>query len=94
MRLTLAALALVAGFAFSAHAEEPAKQPAEKKSEGMMNHGMMNEKMDMGHMHAMMGECMKMHKDEKMCEGQTIEQCQKNMGKDDCSSMMKKMKTK
>lgn len=88
--------------AFSAQAEEPATQDhqqnhaagqsAEKKPEGMMNHEMMGGKMDMGQMHAMMGDCMKMHKDGKMCEGQMMEQCQKNMEKDDCSKMMKKMK--
>lgn len=102
MKLTLVAIALVAGFAFSAQAEEPATQDhqqhhttdqsAEKNPEGMMNHEMMGGKMDMGQMHAMMGDCMKMHKDGKMCEGQMMEQCQKNMEKGECSKMMKKMK--
>lgn len=99
MKVTLVAIALVAGFAFSAQAEDqPAMQnhttdqAAEKKPEGMMNHEMMGGKMDMVQMHAMMGECMKMHKDGKMCDGQMMEQCQKNMGKDDCSKMMKKAK--
>lgn len=101
MKLTILALALVAGFSFSAHAEEQqpqdhqqhhtADQATEKKAEGM-NHEMMGGKMDMGQMHAMMGDCMKMHKDGKMCEGQMMEQCQKNMGKEDCSKMMKKAK--
>lgn len=104
MRLTLAALVLVAGFAFSANAEEPVGQDHQKHHaadssddkmhEGMMNHEMMGGKMNMGQMHAMMGDCMKMHKDGKMCEGQLREQCQKNMDKDECSKMMKKMKKK
>ena len=102
MKSILVTIALVAGFAFSAQAEEtaaPARQPtqatektADKKPEAMMNHEMMAGKMDMGQMHAMMGDCMKMHKDGKMCEGQTMEQCQKNMEKGECSKMMKKMK--
>ncbi len=103
MRLTLVAIALIAGFAISAQAEESATQDhqqhhtadvsSEKKPEGMMNHEMMGGgKMDMGQMHTMMGECMKTHKDGKMCEGQMMEQCQKNMEKGDCSKMMKKMK--
>jgi hypothetical protein len=99
MKVTLVTIALVAGFAFSAQAEDqPAQehhtteQTAEKKPEGMMNHEMMAGKMDMQHMHVMMGECMKMHNDGKMCDGQMMEQCQKNMGKDDCSKMMKKAK--
>lgn len=104
MKATLLVLAMVAGLTFSAQAEEPSAQDhqehhvtdqsAEKKPEGMMNHEMMNGKMDMNQMHAMMGDCMKMHKDGKMCDGQMMDQCQKNMGKDDCSKMMKKMKKK
>lgn len=102
MKSTILALALVAGFAFSAHAEEQkaqdhqqhhtAEQGTEKKPEGM-NHEMMGGKMDMNQMRSMMGDCMKMHKDGKMCEGQMMEQCQKNMGKGDCSKMMKKAKS-
>ena len=101
MKLTILGLALVAGFSFSTHAEEQQAQDhqqhhttapgTEKKSAGM-NHEMMGGKMDMGQMHTMMSDCMKMHKDGKMCEGQMMEQCQKNMGKEDCSKMMKKEK--
>lgn len=102
MKLAILALLLVAGFSFSAQAEEQqaqnhqqhhtTDQGSEKKPEGVNQHGMMGGKMDMGQMHAMMGDCMKMHKDGKMCEGQMMEQCQKNMGKEDCSKMMKKAK--
>lgn len=92
MKLAIVALALVAGFSFSVQAEEPQTDKAtEKKSQGM-NHEMMGGKMDMSQMHSMMGDCMKMHKDGKMCEGQMMEQCQKNMGEGDCSKMMKKAK--
>lgn len=57
---------------------------------GMGDHGMMNGKMDMKQMHSMMHDCMQMHKDGKMCEGQAMEQCQKDMDKKDCMKMMKK----
>jgi hypothetical protein len=99
MKFTLATLVLVMGFSFSSLAEEQkapdqqhATEPQQDKAMEGMNHGMMGGKMDMAQMHAMMGECMKMHKDGKMCEGSMMEQCQKNMGKNECSQMMKKAK--
>lgn len=52
----------------------------------------MMEKMDMNQMQGMMHECMEMHKDGKMCEHQTMEQCQAKMGKGDCQKMMKSIK--
>ena len=92
MKLSIATFVLLAGFSFSVMAEEQknpheqhhaAAEASDKKSENM-NH----------EMHAMMGECMKMHKDGKMCEGQMMEQCQKNMAKGECSKMMKNTKMK
>lgn len=58
---------------------------------GMMNSGMMG-KMDMNQMMGMMNECMKMHKDGKMCDHQTMEKCQENMSKQECMKMMKQAK--
>ena len=73
----------------SEHHQESA--PAQKTQEGGMGeHGMMGGKMDMGKMHTMMHDCMQNHKDGKMCEGQAMEQCQKDMDKKDCMKMMKK----
>ena len=58
---------------------------------GMMNNGMMG-KMDMNQMMGMMQQCMAMHKDGQMCDHQTMEQCQKGMGKQQCMNMMKQAK--
>ncbi|MER2511131.1 MAG: hypothetical protein ABTQ25_01690 [Nitrosomonas ureae] len=58
---------------------------------GMMNNGMMG-KMDMGQMMGMMQQCMAMHKDGNMCDHQTMEKCQENMGKQQCMNMMNQAK--
>ena len=58
---------------------------------GMMNNGMMG-KMDMSQMMGMMQQCMAMHKDGQMCDHQTMEKCQENMGKQQCMNMMKQAK--
>jgi len=50
--------------------------------------------MDSDHMMGMMHECMEMHKDGKMCEHQTMEQCQQKMGKTECQNMMKDIEKK
>lgn len=80
------------GFAGFAHAEDAKTTSAPAQKGGMAEHGMMGEKMDMEKMHSMMNDCMQMHKDGKMCEGQAMEQCQKGMDKKDCMKMMKKTK--
>ncbi len=71
------------------HPEGQKTAPADSK---MQDQGSMMGKMDMGQMHSMMGECMKMHKDGKMCEHDTMEKCQSNMKMDDCKKMMKQTK--
>ena len=46
-------------------------------------------KMDM---ESMMQDCMKMHKDGKMCDQNTMAKCEENMGKGECEKMMKHTK--
>lgn len=78
----------------------PEAQAPQKKDEssGMMGQGSMMGKegmmgqMDMNQMMGMMHECMEMHKDGKMCEHQTMEQCNTKMGKEECQKMMKEVK--
>lgn len=56
---------------------------------GHMGHG------NMEHMKGMMEECMKNHKDGKMCNEKMMEQCHSGkMAKEDCHKMMKNMKAK
>ena len=65
----------------------PEGQTTETKTDkGEM--GMMG-KMDM---HAMMGNCMKMHKDGKMCDNEMMGQCQKQMSKGECMKIIKATK--
>ena len=68
------------------HPEGEAKEKA--KGNDMMG------SMNMGDMKGMMHECMKMHKDGKMCDHQAMKKCQENMGKGDCQKMMKEAKAK
>ncbi|HPI39424.1 MAG TPA: hypothetical protein PLJ21_01385 [Pseudobdellovibrionaceae bacterium] len=80
------------------HPEGAAKEETQKKAEPSSGHdvggmGMMG-KMDMGQMHTMMGECMKTHKNGKMCDHDMMDKCQKQQGKDACMKMMNEMKTK
>lgn len=70
---------------------EDAVVPAAKDAKTMESHDMMG-KMDMAQMHTMMGDCMKMHKDGKMCDQNTMAKCEENMGKDECQKMMKHAK--
>jgi len=58
---------------------------------GMMNNGMMG-KMDMSQMMGMMQQCQAMHKSHKMCDHQIMSQCQANMGKQQCMTMLKEAK--
>jgi hypothetical protein len=71
-------------------------KPSNENS-GMMGGGMMNKdmmgKMDMNQMMGMMNSCMEQHKDGKMCDHQTMEECQKNMDHKGCQKMMKEMKS-
>lgn len=83
IKSTLAAF-LLTGFIAIANAEEVKKD--DKSEMGMM------EKMDMKQMHSMMGECMKMHNDGKMCKHDMMEKCEKQMSKSECTKMMKKVK--
>ena len=53
----------------------------------MVKNGMMN-KMDMNQCMSMMNQCMSMHKNEKTCDDQVMEKCQKNMNKKDCMQMI------
>jgi hypothetical protein len=52
------------------------------------------DKKDMAKMNGMMKDCMKMHKDKKMCDQNTMEKCQMDMKKEECQKMMKEEKTK
>lgn len=70
------------------HKHEEKKESPKAEAQSATSHGMMG-KMDMGQMHTMMGECMKMHKDGKMCEHNTMEKCQSQMDKGECMKMMK-----
>ncbi len=47
-----------------------------------------------GEMMGMMHDCMKMHKDGKICNHESMKKCEEKMGKDDCAKMMKNMKAK
>ncbi len=71
-------------------------KPSDEKN-GMTGGGMMNKdmmgKMDMDQMMGMMNSCMEQHKDGKMCDHQTMEECQKNMDHKGCQKMMKEMKS-
>jgi hypothetical protein len=76
----------------SLYAQEAGKTAVEKKSE--MTHkmnGMDMKGMDMNHMSGMKNDCMKEHKDNKMCDDQTMKKCEEKMGAGDCSKMMKDM---
>lgn len=87
----VSAMALV-GFIFvgTVNAED-AKVPATMDTNTMHSQGMMG-KMDMAQMHTMRGDCMKMHKDGKMCDQNTMAKCEENMGKGECEKMMKHTK--
>lgn len=80
-------------FANDEHHPEKKKEASKAENTASNEHGMMG-KMDMGQMHAMMGECMKMHKDGKMCEHNTMEKCQSQMDKGECRKMMKEANSK
>lgn len=62
--------------------------PAEKSDVHSMDYA------NMGHMMGMMDECMKNHKDGKMCKDQVMSECNGKMSKKDCQKMMKEMKNK
>ncbi len=80
-------------FANDEHHPEEKKEAPKVEAQSSADQGMMG-KMDMGQMHAMMGDCMKMHKDGKMCEHDTMEKCQAQMDKAECMKMMKSSKKK
>lgn len=70
---------------------EVTNAPAAHDMKTMGNHNMMG-KMDMTQMHTMMGDCMKMHNDGKMCDQNTMTKCQETMAKGECQKMMKHTK--
>ncbi len=92
LKLMAAVFVMVGGMSLVAHAEgTPAQAEMPKEQAGQMaNHQMMDGKMDKEKMHSMMKECMSSNKDGKMCESQTMEQCEKGMDKKECKKMMKK----
>ena len=81
------------------------KTMPEKKGEMKMDSKEMNgmemagkdgvmDKTEMTKMNGMMKDCMKIHKDGKMCDQNMMENCQKDMSKNECQKMMKKAKSK
>lgn len=54
----------------------------------MEHKGTMMEKMDAKHMKGMMHNCMKTTKDEKVCQNDMMEKCQKDMPQGECQKMM------
>jgi hypothetical protein len=68
-------------------AHHPEGQAAEAKKDENTGMGMMG-KMDMNQMMGMMHECMKTHKDGKMCDHSMMERCQKQMAEGECQKMM------
>ena len=82
---------LVMGFVAVGAAEAQDTSTPAAKDAKTMDHSMMG-KMDIAQMHTMMGECMKMHSDGKMCDKNTMNKCQENMGKAECKKMMKHTK--
>ncbi len=84
IKSALAAFALTGLLTVVSSADEVKKD--DKSEMGMM------QKMDMKHMHSMMDECMNTQKDKKMCKHDMMEKCEKQMSKDECTKMMKKVK--
>lgn len=68
-----------------------AKAATSNEAAPMAGHEMMGE-MDMSQMKGMMQDCMKTHKDGKMCNHEAMNKCEEKMGKEHCEKMMKKMK--
>lgn len=62
--------------------DKGATQPSQKASSPMKSEDM----------HAMMHECMEMHKDGMMCESEMMSQCEGNMSKEECKKMMNETK--
>lgn len=87
----LAAIAMMGFISLSPVNAQDTNAPATKDMKTMENHSMMG-KMDMSQMHTMMGDCMKMQNDGKMCEHNTMTKCQENMAKGECRKMMKHTK--
>jgi hypothetical protein len=77
----------------SGKAAEETKSGTTDKMEGMNMEGM-DMDMDMDHMSGMKNDCMKEHKNKKMCHDQMMKKCEEKMGKADCSKMMKDMDKK
>ena len=75
-----------------AHHPEAKTAPTQGEQMPMDGKGEMMGKMDMGEMHSMMQECMKNHKDGKMCNHSMMQKCEEKMGKGECKTMMSQMK--
>lgn len=76
------------------NAEETKTTTPVQGAQPMPSPKVMEVKMDKSKMKAMMKDCMANHKDGKMCESQTMEECQKNMDSKECMKMMKKTMNK
>lgn len=85
MSARLLALGLFSFFSMAIFAGAQAPAPMEKTQKEMMG------KMDKHEMHAMMQDCMSMHKDGKMCNSEVMGKCKEMMGQGDCQKMMKNM---
>lgn len=69
----------------------PHSQASSSTEKNQKRGGMMGGSMNMSHMQGMMEECMKNHKDGKVCHEQTMEHCKSQMNPRDCQKMMMKM---
>lgn len=87
-------VAVMVGFMGLAHAEESAETESHEQAEATAEAPAAAEHMSMEDMHGMMNDCMKSHKNGKMCQHQAMEKCEANMSKADCKKMMKEVKGK
>lgn len=74
------------------HEAHHAEGQAPAKPAGMPMDGGMMGSMKMDDMQGMMQQCMKMHKDGKMCDHQAMEKCEANSKMGECQKMMKQAK--
>ncbi len=76
--------------------EQHHPDPKSEKKDTSMNmgnsHGGMMGSMDMNQMHSNMQECMKNHKDGKMCDHSMMQKCEEKMAKGECAKMISAMK--
>lgn len=82
--VTMITLAIVLSVSTTQAEEKGAKE----QSQNGEHH---SDTLDMDQMMGMMHDCMKMHKDGKMCNHETMNKCEEKMSKENCEKMMKKM---